>query len=232
MTAASGDFQLWFEPDGEASRWCITLMPERCAFDSASGTLLVADLHLGKAAVFRSRGLPVPRGTTTATLARLSQALHRTSAQRLVVLGDLLHAKESHAAPTLLALKNWRSQHPLLECWAVEGNHDRHAGALPPEFEFRTAPSFGMEPWLGVHDAQHGVDASLAAPRLVVAGHVHPVVRLKSSVDAFRLPCFSLYQRVLTLPAFGEFTGGHAVSRRAHDPHRVFAVADSVVEVP
>ena len=55
----------------------LRLMPERAAWCAQSETLFVADVHLGKAATFRARGLPVPQGTTTETLTRLSQALRR-----------------------------------------------------------------------------------------------------------------------------------------------------------
>lgn len=44
----------------------IDLLPERAAWWPAARTLFVADAHLGKAAVFRARGLPVPEATTGA----------------------------------------------------------------------------------------------------------------------------------------------------------------------
>src|SRR4051812_132134 len=109
----------------------LVLMPERAVYEPASGTLFVADLHLGKSAVFRARGLPVPHGTSQATLDRLAAAVARSGAVRLVVLGDFLHARESQAATTLAALAAWRAAHPALEALVVEGNHDRHAGQVP-----------------------------------------------------------------------------------------------------
>jgi metallophosphoesterase superfamily enzyme len=50
----------------------ILLLPGRAAFLPASATLLVADLHLGKAATFRQAGIPVPEGSAQADLARLT----------------------------------------------------------------------------------------------------------------------------------------------------------------
>ena len=48
---------------------------------------------------------------------------------------------------------------------------------------------------------------------LNVCGHIHPVVRLRSRTDSLRLPCFFVEHdhRRLTLPSFGEFTGGYEV---------------------
>jgi len=215
----------------------LQLMPERAAFDPASGTLFVADVHIGKAAVFRARGLPVPRGTTRATLARLSQAVLRSSAQRLVVLGDFLHARESHAVATMAALSDWRARHATLECLVVEGNHDRHAGRVHDGLGIRTLQGAYVAGDLrGVHEPGDAGDADPSAVRtwLTLAGHVHPVVTLGTRRDRLRLPCFWLRGAVLTLPAFGEFTGGHLVGRPAQDGERqqCFVIGEAVRPMP
>ncbi|NUR18637.1 MAG: DEAD/DEAH box helicase, partial [Gemmatimonadaceae bacterium] len=49
----------------------LVLLPERAAYWPARTTLLVADAHFGKAATFRAAAIPVPAGTTDATLGRL-----------------------------------------------------------------------------------------------------------------------------------------------------------------
>ena len=215
------------------------LKPEKAVYWPAQRTLFVADLHIGKAAVFRARGLPVPQGTTTETLTRLSRALHASGADRLVVLGDLLHARESHAEPTMAALRRWRLAHASLACIALEGNHDRHAGLLDAALGFEAVHGvYNAGPLLGVHDPSEASDLTRRsgcseAPdqRLVLAGHVHPVAALRGRLDQLRLPCFWLHQGVLTLPAFGAFTGGHALTlRQGHIVHgRAFAVADEAV---
>lgn len=216
-------------PASEGSVLTLWLMPERAVFEPVSRTLFVADMHLGKAAVFRARGLPVPRGTSTATLARLSQALERTGAARLVVLGDFLHARESHAAGTLAALSAWRARHPALDCLVVEGNHDVHAG--------RVQASLGIEvraePYVcgllrGVHAPPGGVSDS-APGVLTLAGHVHPVVTLRGRADSLRLPVFWLKGHVLTLPAFGEFTGGFEVALSEQQDKCVFLIGARVL---
>jgi metallophosphoesterase superfamily enzyme len=61
----------------------------------------------------------------------------------------------------------------------------------------------------------------------VVAGHVHPVYRLSSGLDALRLPCFIAGAQRTILPAFGAFTGGHALPPVHGD--RVFVVAGDAV---
>lgn len=214
------------------SRLPVDLLPDRAVHAPALGTVLVADLHLGKAAVFRARGIPVPQGTTSETLGRLSAVLARTGAQRLVVLGDFLHARESHAGPTLEAMSRWRRQHRELHCTIVPGNHDRHAGAVGAEFGFHVEPhTWQAEGLIGCHEPPPAAvrEPRDAASPLVLAGHLHPVVVLRSRHERLRLPCFWLHGRVLTLPAFGAFTGGWEVDPRcgqawAVTPEQVLAV--------
>ena len=83
----------------------LQLLPERAIWYAAESALFVADLHWGKAAAFRAAYIPVPMGTTGNDLARLTTALTATNAQHLVVLGDLLHAREWHGAGFSEALK-------------------------------------------------------------------------------------------------------------------------------
>lgn len=233
-----GDHPLdWAGPPAVSLR----LMPEKGAYCHAQRTLFVADLHIGKAAVFRARGLPVPQGTTTETLARLSAALHRSGAERLVVLGDLLHARESHAHSTMAVMRRWRLAHAALDCVLLQGNHDRHAGELDAALGFQTRlGSYDTAALVGVHDPAdaRATQASRQAAgdaRLLLAGHLHPVAQLKGRLDQLRLPCFWLHEGVLTLPSFGAFTGGHALDLQGGRiaQGRAFAVAgDSVVALP
>jgi DNA ligase-associated metallophosphoesterase len=209
------------------------LTPERAVYWPAENTLFVADIHLGKAAVFRARGLPVPRGTTTGTLRRLSQVLVRTKADRLVVLGDFLHARESHAHGTLAALHAWRERHPHLLCTIVQGNHDRHAGPLADAMGFTFTERPYVRPGLiGVHEP-HEAPSGNGVPRhegpLILTGHEHPVVSLRGRLDSLRLPCYVLRDGVLTLPAFGSFTGGHETTREGA---RIFIVSEAVLPLP
>lgn len=202
------------------------LLAAPAALHLASRTLVLADAHFGKAAAFRARGVPVPQGTTTANLARLTALLESTQPRTLVFLGDLFHARESHASATLAALANWRAQHAALDLVLVEGNHDRKAGPPPAALALRVE----SEPWLacGVAFCHHPQRIDGAT---VVAGHLHPCVRLAGRGDRLRLPCFWLREPLVILPAFGEFTGGAQIAREPGD--RVVAVAEGrLFEIP
>ena len=68
------------------------LMPDRALYWPARRALLVADVHIGKAASYRALHQPVPRGTTEATLLRLDALLAACECEMLIVLGlSLIH---------------------------------------------------------------------------------------------------------------------------------------------
>ncbi len=187
------------------------LLPEHALWWPAQGVLWIADLHLGKAASYRALGQPVPAGTTQENLARLSRLLLACRPAQLVFLGDFLHAAQARTPSVLAALAQWRSEHAALPCVLVRGNHDSRAGDPPDALGFEVVD----EPWLlGPFAACHHPQTH--PTHAVVAGHLHPAVNLRGpGRDHLRLPCFCVEERLMILPAFGEFTGGWDVPPQA-----------------
>ncbi|MFZ9507891.1 MAG: ligase-associated DNA damage response endonuclease PdeM [Burkholderiaceae bacterium] len=204
----------------------IELLAERAAWLPASETLLVADLHLGKAQSFRRSGVPVPAGTTAAMFGRLDRLIGELAPRELIVLGDLLHGPLSQQGPAIDALAQWRARHIRLAVRMVRGNHDASAGDPPAVCGIEALSAPLLHAGLALC---HEPDEPAACFR--VAGHVHPVVRLRGRIDRIRVACFWLRPDALILPAFGEFTGGWPVMPQAGE--QVFAVAGSdVIAVP
>src|SRR5687768_6490546 len=86
----------------------LLLLPEKAAYWPRTGALFVADFHLGKAATFRSAGIPLPYGTTRENIERLDRAVARTRARQVIFLGDFLHAATGRAPRTLDRFSEWR----------------------------------------------------------------------------------------------------------------------------
>ncbi len=205
----------------------VWLLAERAFFWPRAATLVAADLHWGKAATFRAAGIPGPGGGTSDDLARLDAALLRTEARRLVVLGDLFHARAGRVATrTLAELRRWRSLRAEIEILLVRGNHDRHAGDPPADLRINCVnePAF-MPPFVLRHQP------ALTLGSYTLAGHVHPGVVLTGPArQRERLPCFLFGERVALLPAFGSFTGLGIVEPAEGD--RLFVVAgDDVLAI-
>ena len=206
----------------------LTLMPERCLFWRERKILMAADLHLGKEGTFRSAGIALPDGPSVETLDRLEQALSRTGATRLVVLGDLFHGTSSVDA-CAEAVAAWRHRHADLGIELIGGSHDRWSGDLPESWRIEL---FSEPRHLAPFMLRHYPAAS-DSEGYWLAGHLHPGVLLKEGRRGatLRLPCFYFNEQGGILPAFGSFTG---VTRVETDPgSHCYAVAGhEVVRVP
>jgi DNA ligase-associated metallophosphoesterase len=201
-------------------------LSERALYWSRHKTLVVADLHLGKAATFRAAAIPVPGGTTAETLSRPSQAIDHSKAERLVILGDLIHAYKGRAAHTIAAVTAWRHDYTNIDVLLVRGNHDLHAGNPPTDWQMTCLDGPVPDPpFIYRHEPQPAADG------YVLAGHLHPSVVLSGrGRQSLKLPCFHFMQTVGTLPAFGDFTGSAVVRPGGGD--RVFVlVGNEVVDV-
>jgi DNA ligase-associated metallophosphoesterase len=204
----------------------LRLLAERAVWWERERTLIVADLHWGKAATFRASGIPIPAGTTEADLDRLSTAMTRTAARRLVILGDLFHARAGRVPRTLGTIAAWRAAYPDLEVLLVRGNHDRHAGDPPAELGFDVVNGpYPLAPFVLRHEPATSPDG------YVLAGHLHPGVRLHGpGRQSVRLPCFAFGRNAALLPAFSAFTG--TAEREPRDGDRVYIIAgDEVIGV-
>lgn len=158
-------------------------------------TLIVSDLHLGKAERTARRGGPLlPPYEVEETLSRLSVEIAATGARVVVCLGDSFDddaacAALSDAARTAIAAlqtgRDW--------VW-VSGNHD-------PGARGGSTSEFRREPLVFRHIAAPTIEAE-------VSGHFHPKARIALRGRAISRRCFLTDGRRIILPAFGTYTGG------------------------
>ncbi len=195
-------------------------------------TLCIADVHLGKAAAFRSEGVPVPEGSTGVDLQRLSGLVSALGAHRLVLLGDLLHAAAGRVDEVMGSVEAWRENCRELDVLLVRGNHDAKAGDPPESWGIRVQDG----PWADrgdgdivfAHEPQ--ILEKVEPGKRMLCGHIHPAAVLRGSLRDMKAPCFWFGKRIAVLPAFGSFTGTRVVSPVEGD--RVLVVGpDEVVEV-
>jgi uncharacterized protein len=204
----------------------VDLLPDRAALLHARRTLVIADPHFGKDDLFRRAGIGVPRGPAVTDLQRLTSLLTTHACTRLVVLGDFLHAATRAGDSFLHAFTVWRQAHPEVAIDVVAGNHDRRER---------------LEKWSGL--AQWHRQALIESPFVfahephasadgyVLAGHLHPVLRIAQRSHKMRVPVFWERPEYLVLPSFGSFTGGANISPEAGD--RLYVAGPSrVVPVP
>jgi DNA ligase-associated metallophosphoesterase len=197
------------------------LLPEKAIYWQKRKTLLVADPHIGKSGHFRKHGIAVPKEVNLSTLQSLAKIIEQTSAQHLVILGDLFHSDLNSEWQQFI---KWRKQFNKLEVTLVIGNHDilkkekYHSGII------NLFKKMTMGPFLLVHDLANNSDND----HYILSGHIHPAVKLKGKGrQALKLPCFYFNQYYGILPAFGEFTGSHIIEPDVKD--RIFLITDSQI---
>ena len=179
----------------------VLLSAERTAFFSDQSTLVLADLHLGKAGHFRKNGLPIPQNVSIKDVDRLFSQIDLYSPQHVVVAGDFFHAQLNNEVKLIQhQISNYNHVHFHL----VRGNHDR--------WHNERYEKLGFQLWndhYAIHDeiiVRH--EAITEDVQFQISGHIHPGIILEGRGRQYmRLPCFHYNDNTLILPAFSLFTG-------------------------
>ena len=205
----------------------VYLHPHAALYWEAANTLVVADLHLGKATHFRRHGYAVPQYVQDETLDKLTGLLLEFRPQRLLILGDLFHSDYNEEwedfADLVLGFREVRFE-------LVLGNHDRLTmhqyekyGIAVQQEPFVESPfAFSHHP-LTQEQLCAALGDAAATSLYNLAGHVHPAARLVGRSDSLRLPCFHFGRTAGLLPALGAFTGHYTVTPKGGD--QVFVLA-------
>lgn len=178
----------------------LLLTNQRALYWERERTLVLSDLHLGKAAHFRKNGIAIPAQVTHNDLFRLERLLQHYPAERLLIVGDLVHAGENSEIGLLYGLAQKFSSTRFL---LIKGNHDRMTDTLLQK--------------IGIHEVHESLtigplkfshEPDTHSGNYSICGHIHPGVRLKMPDRSnISLPCFAVTHKTLLLPAFSHFTG-------------------------
>ncbi len=156
-------------------------------------TLVVSDLHLGKAERLARRGGPLlPPYDSVETLMRLDAELAALDPATVICLGDSFDDLAAAALPETQAL--WLARLMAGRHWIwIAGNHDPG----PVEIGGSHVAELAMDGLLFRHEARPGAVAE-------ISGHFHPKARLGGRSR----PCFLVDAARIVMPAFGSYTGG------------------------
>ncbi len=187
----------------------LTLLTAGALWRAKEETLVLSDLHFEKGSHFARKGVLLPPYDTRTTLRRIASLVKNLKPRRVVSLGDAFHDSGAEArmdgedASLLAALT-------LVADWLwILGNHD-------PEPPARFAGSVETAVRLGALIFRH--EPSLTAEAGEVAGHLHPVARVRTERGAIRRRCFVTDGARLIMPAFGAYAGGLNVLDDAFAP--------------
>ena len=176
--------------------WWLT--PQRAALHRPTGTIVVADLHLGYGRARQATGDSVPELPVASVMAPLER-LKSLGATRLLIAGDLFEAGYRRAVVDDLVA--WCRDVALELVGLVPGNHDRNLVGRDD------LPLFGDDARLGGWRVLHGDGAIPSEP--CIHGHDHPCLRISGRV---RTPCYLVSPTRIVLPAFSRDAAGGSVA--------------------
>ena len=193
----------------------------------------MADVHLGYSWAQRRRGELGPLADFR-TRDKLFALVDGLRPQRLVFLGDLVHAPRPCEAE-----REW-IENVLLELSgstqviAVRGNHDRAFTRDFGHLNIEQREYWAEDSMVAVHGDKLNA-APMGEGSLLVAGHFHPCLGVRDASGASqKLPVFLVSQRFVVLPAFSPFARGYDVlcglptelgERFGEEPVEVYAAA-------
>ncbi|MFK7952056.1 MAG: ligase-associated DNA damage response endonuclease PdeM [Ekhidna sp.] len=183
----------------------LLLLPQRAIFWKSKKTLIVSDLHLGKAGHFRKHGIPITKKVHIADLEILHKLLVDHRPHQVILLGDLFHSTENNEWNDFILFID---QFRFVKFVLIQGNHDileEYPDAL------HLTPLLELPPFSFTHIQQESSFYNLS-------GHIHPGIRVKGAArQSMTLSCFYFRKRYGILPAYGQFTGIKAIQPKKGD---------------
>jgi DNA ligase-associated metallophosphoesterase len=179
----------------------LELTNQRVLYWKTQESLILSDLHIGKAAHFQKSGIAIPSSILAKDLDRLQQLIHHFDAKKLIIVGDLFHAEYNK---DLDEFKEWLKQFKHLKLVLIKGNHDRFQQSIYQDFNIEVhQPSLKIDDLQFVHDFKAPTNDFFT-----ISGHTHPGVLIKGKGrQRIKIPCFQVTENQLILPAFSLFTG-------------------------
>lgn len=208
----------------------LVLSPERCLYWEDQQTLILSDMHIGKAAHFRKAGIAIPQQIFQEDLLRLFQQVHFFSPKRIIVTGDLFHSEANLEHEWF---SKWRSALAGVQLILVKGNHEILHNHLYEKLGIEVVErELIATPFRFAHDLNDDSGEQF----FLFSGHTHPGIKIAGKAkQSFVFPCFYFTEAYCILPAFSKFTGKHLVEMKKGE--KVFAIvgegsSKTIVEIP
>ncbi|MBO3798781.1 MAG: hypothetical protein QXI42_03725 [Thermoproteota archaeon] len=185
----------------------------------AGETLVIADTHIGYEGEIRLKGIKLP-SLTKRILTRVLSLAEKTSARRLLILGDLKHTVYGPRGLEWMEIPDFMRRIVGRFEWVgvVPGNHDGDLYAVLPEGVELTDPDGVLLNGVLFTHGHKRVDTILGkkgwdSVRRVVVGHFHPAVELIDDLGyRYVIPVWvkgllNNTVEILLMPAFNENIG-------------------------
>lgn len=210
---------------------------ERAIYMENEKAIVIADVHVGIEFEYMLRGVNI--GVQTDKLIeRCRKLIMKKNAEKLIVIGDLKHTIVAEGGNEIRKMerkevaKFIKSLNEICEIWVIKGNHD----AMLRSKYAKIFSSKGIK--IGEVSLIHGhcwADDEIMDASLIIAGHIHPFVRLMAKVGySYIKECWvkgkckkkefikkykngNYKMDFIIMPAFNPLCGGTAVNRERVD---------------
>lgn len=199
------------------------LLSQKAIFWPKHQLLMLGDIHFGKIQHFRKGGIAVPQQAAFNNYQQLTQLITAYQPKQLLFLGDLFHSTKNTDWNTF---EHFIGNYPNIECHLVLGNHDILSATNYQQLGLKVHTELCIGNFLFTHEPM--LSNNIPTAYYNIAAHVHPCVYLTGAAkQRMRLPCFYFSKQQAILPAFGTFTGMHALPINKTDT--IFVVANQSV---
>lgn len=225
----------------------LLLSAQRVLYYPSEKTLVISDVHLGKAGHFRRYGIPIPTKVNLDNLSRLSQVITQFNPEKLLFLGDLFHSETNSEWDDF---EQWRRHYSSLSMTLLLGNHELYSAQKYEDLGLQVLSHLDVNnirflhhkeaPNTPDHGTQSATRTSVYEPendpqqmdpmnsspmKGWISGHLHPGIKIQGKGrQRIILPCFVQYTAQLVLPAFGTFTGLHLITSKTP---KIIAIAEN-----
>jgi DNA ligase-associated metallophosphoesterase len=190
-------------------------MANKCLYWKEQSTLVVSDVHLGKASHFQKAGLPIPSLIGHEDLNAIAKVIFDIRPKTVIFLGDLFHSNYNEEWNWF---KTWMDHFPETQFKLVIGNHDQAILPMLPE-NLDAIEEWFEPPFLFTHEPVEEMKKDL----FYVSGHLHPGVVIKGKGRQYaKLPCFWKKKNQLIMPAFGNLTGAMKMPTKGAEIYAIF----------
>lgn len=198
---------------------------KRVLYYPAEDTLILSDIHLGKAGHFRKNGIPVPIDINQDNLNRLDACIELFNPKKIIFIGDLFH---SEANTEWDDFHDWRTRHRKLSMTLALGNHELYSPQKYEALGLKVASHVDLNGLRFRHQPEPSGAKPIESSEVSasICGHLHPGIKLAGKgKQRLVLPCFAHYEQQLILPAFGTFTGLHMITMK--EALQLYAIAEN-----
>lgn len=176
--------------------------------------LIIADLHIGLEEALNKQGVLIPRFQFKEILKKLEEILDKVKVNTIIINGDLKHEFG------LISEQEWRDTLQLVDFLTekykvilIKGNHDTILEPIAKKRNLEILEHFEIDDI----SIQHGNKIIPTKKNIIIIGHEHPAIRIKSEVRSEIYKCFLVgkweNKKLIVQPSFNFVTEGTNILR-------------------